>query len=83
MFVSVLYVASLVPDDARGTYMAVYGLSFQLSGMIAALFVMASALLSPEVITSIFIIMGLTSMVIYFVLFMKEQEKQMNLKTTA
>ncbi|WP_064092980.1 MFS transporter [Rossellomorea aquimaris] len=77
------YVASLVPDDARGTYMAVYGLSFQLSGMIAALFVMASAVLSPEVITSIFIIMALSSIVIYFVLFMKEQERQMNLKTIA
>jgi MFS transporter, DHA1 family, multidrug resistance protein B len=77
------YVASLVPDDSRGTYMAVYGLSFQLSGMVAALFVMASSVLTARVFTSIFIMMVSTSLVIYFVLFQMEQEKQKKVKTTA
>ncbi|MEI5908760.1 MFS transporter [Bacillus spongiae] len=77
------YVASLVPDDARGTYMAVYGLSFQFSGIVAAMFVMASAVLPAGVITSIFIMMVLTSLIIYFVLFQLEQEKTKQVKTIA
>lgn len=77
------YVASLIPDDSRGSYMAVYGLSFHFSGIIAAVFVMLSGILSAEIITSLFIIMGSVSLMIYYVLFRTDQEEHKIEKTTA
>jgi MFS transporter, DHA1 family, multidrug resistance protein B len=77
------YVASLVPDDARGAYMAVYGLSFQFSGIIAALFVMLSGVLSAGIITLIFTTMGSVSLVIYYVLFKSEKQLHRIERTTA
>jgi MFS transporter, DHA1 family, multidrug resistance protein B len=77
------YLASLVPDDARGSYMAVYGLSFHFSGIIAALFVMLSGILSAGMITFLFTIMGSISLFIYFVLFQSEKEERGFEKTTA
>lgn len=77
------YVASLIPDDARGSYMAVYGLSFHFLGIIAALFVMLSGFLSSGMITFLFTIMGSISLIIYYVLFQSEKEEQRIEKTTA
>jgi MFS transporter, DHA1 family, multidrug resistance protein B len=77
------YVASLIPDDARGSYMAVYGLSFHLGGIIAALFVMLSGILSAAIITGLFILMGSVSLMIYYVLFKTEQKQQRIEKSTA
>lgn len=77
------YMASLVPDDSRGSYMAIYGLSFHLSGIIAALFVMVSGVLSASSITLLFSLMGLTSLVIYYVLFQSEQPEKRNVQTPA
>ncbi|MFE1242595.1 MFS transporter [Fictibacillus sp. NPDC058756] len=77
------YLASLIPDDARGAYMAVYGLSFHLSGIIAALFVMLSGILSAAIITGLFILMGSVSLMIYYLLFKTEQKQQRIEKSTA
>jgi MFS transporter, DHA1 family, multidrug resistance protein B len=77
------YVASLIPDDARGSYMAVYGLSFHFSGIIAALFVMLSGILSAGIITFTFMVMGSFSLIIYYVLFQTEHEEKSMEKTTA
>jgi MFS transporter, DHA1 family, multidrug resistance protein B len=78
------YVASIIPDDARGSYMAIYGLSFHLSGMIAALFVMMSGILSANTITLLFSLMGLISLWIYHVLFRSEAPEETKVvKTTA
>lgn len=77
------YLASLIPDDARGSYMAVYGLSFHFSGIIAALFVMLSGIISAGMITFLFVVMGLVSLIIYYVLFQTKHEEKSMEKTTA
>jgi DHA1 family multidrug resistance protein B-like MFS transporter len=77
------YVASIVPDNSRGTYMAVYSLSFQISAMIASLFVMISSVFSANFITLLFILMSGTSLIIYFVLLNSEQKEKTKLQTTA
>ncbi|MQR94113.1 MFS transporter [Fictibacillus phosphorivorans] len=78
------YVASIIPDDARGSYMAIYGLSFHVSGMIAALFVMLSGFLSANTITLLFSLMGVTSLIIYHFLFQSEESAEAKIvKTTA
>lgn len=77
------YLASLIPDDARGSYMAIYGLSFHFSGIIAAVFVMLSGILSAGMITLLFILMGSVSLIIYYYLFQSEQEEKSMEKTTA
>jgi MFS transporter, DHA1 family, multidrug resistance protein B len=77
------YLASLIPDDARGSYMAVYGLSFHFSGIIAAVFVMLSGIISAGMITFLFMLMGAVSLIIYYVLFQTEHEEKSMEKTTA
>jgi MFS transporter, DHA1 family, multidrug resistance protein B len=77
------YLASLIPDNSRGSYMAIYGLSFHFSGIIAALFVMLSGILSAGMITFLFIVMGSMSLVIYYFLLQSEQEEKRMEKTTA
>ncbi|WP_226536885.1 MFS transporter [Fictibacillus halophilus] len=77
------YLVSLIPDDARGSYMAVYGLSLHFSGIIAALFVMLSGIISAGMITFLFVLMGVVSLIIYYVLFQTEHKEKSMDKTTA
>ncbi|MBN3553718.1 hypothetical protein JYA63_05550 [Fictibacillus nanhaiensis] len=64
--------------------MAIYGLSFHVSGMVAALFVMMSGILSANTITLLFSLMGLTSLIIYHFLFRSEESAETKaVKTTA
>jgi MFS transporter, DHA1 family, multidrug resistance protein B len=60
------YMASIPPDNARSSYMAVLGLKFNISLLIASLTITISAYI-PSLLTSIFIfIVGLSGTTIYY-----------------
>ena len=75
------FVANLVPDDSRSAYMAVYSLTGLFASMIAGIFIFLGTFLSPIIITSIFFMMGITSIIIFYGLFGVEEKKVRNYGT--
>lgn len=65
-------VANMVPDDARSSYMAVYGLSSTFASIITGLFIFLGAFVEPLIITGIILVMGLLSIVIFHGIFKAE-----------
>ncbi|QTM98818.1 MFS transporter [Sediminibacillus dalangtanensis] len=57
--------ANMVPDHARSTYMAVFGLMTILGAVIAGLFIFLSSFLSTSVLTVAFLLMGTVTIVIF------------------
>ncbi|WP_053220233.1 MFS transporter [Virgibacillus senegalensis] len=57
--------ANMVPDHARSTYMAVFGLMTILGVMFAGMFIFLSNYLSANVISLIFLLMGAVTMFIF------------------
>lgn len=59
------FVANMVPDDERSSYMAVYGLTSLFASIIAGVFIIIGVFMEPLLVTSIFLLMGLTSIIIF------------------
>ncbi|MED4445714.1 MDR family MFS transporter [Bacillus thuringiensis] len=62
------YTSHLPPDDARSSYMAISGLSFNLMTLICSITISLSAFLSSLGTTIMITIIGLLGVVIYFVI---------------
>ncbi|WP_047986426.1 MFS transporter [Ornithinibacillus californiensis] len=58
--------ANLVPDNARSTYMAVYAIATILGVSSAGIFMIISNWVPPLLLTSIFAVMGLISIVLFY-----------------
>lgn len=76
------YMASLPPDDARSSYMALGGLTFNLAMLIASVTVSISALFSSIVMAFLITGMGLIGIVIYL-LILPGLEKRVEQHVTA
>ncbi|WP_245693651.1 hypothetical protein [Sediminibacillus halophilus] len=57
--------ANMVPDHARSTYMAVFGLMTILGAVIAGLFIFLSNFLPTSVLTFAFLLMGVITIIIF------------------
>jgi DHA1 family multidrug resistance protein B-like MFS transporter len=55
------YLADLIPENARSSYMAVNSFVFRGASIIASLFITIGAFVSPIVISSLFVVIGLLS----------------------
>ncbi|MDP5276501.1 MDR family MFS transporter [Chengkuizengella axinellae] len=66
-------IASLPPDDARSSYMAIKGMTFHLSMLVSSTLVTISAFLSSYVMAIIITCIGLVGTSIYYVIFPKVQ----------
>lgn len=58
--------ANMVPDHARGTYMALFGIAALIGASLAGIVILVSTFLPPAVISSMFMAMGLVSMIFCF-----------------
>lgn len=72
------FVANIVPDDERSSYMAVYGLTSLFANIIAGVFIIIGVFMEPLLVTSIFLLMGLTSIIIFERLLTEETKSNDN-----
>lgn len=75
------YLADLVPENARSSYMAVNSLVFRGSSIIASLFITIGAFVSPIVISFLYIVIGLCSIWLFKMSISQinyQSEKEMN-----
>lgn len=72
------FVANIVPDDERSSYMAVYGLTSLFASIIAGVFIIIGVFMEPLLVTSIFLFMGLISIIIFERLLTEETKSEDN-----
>ncbi|MBM6619587.1 MFS transporter [Bacillus suaedaesalsae] len=72
--------ANMVPDHARGTYMAMFGVASLIGASLAGIVILVSAFLPPALISSLFMGMGFVSMFICFRI-TNESTKPLQVKT--
>ena len=70
------FVANIVPDNARSSYMAVYSLTSLFASITAGIFIIIGAFIPPLLVTAIFLLMGLVSILIFQRLFNEEIKKE-------
>ncbi|KAA0549939.1 MFS transporter [Bacillus sp. BGMRC 2118] len=58
--------ANMVPDHARGTYMAMYGIASLIGAGLAGIVILVSAFFPPALISSLFMVMGIISIMICY-----------------
>lgn len=56
---------NIIPDNARSSYMAVYGMNYYISAILASGYIILSKFLPPFAMTGVLLVVGVTSMILF------------------